>query len=485
MKKNIYGDRSQLVSECFSGGGDPREVLVVAMDLAKSEHTALFCRGDGEYLLSRPLRVFNTPEGVEYLVGKVESTRQSRGIAKERVLIGGEDPGQYTFNFIYQLGLRGFPFIRVNAAEASTLRNNTRASTDFLDLDGIGQAIVQQRGRTMDAFDRVYRPMKSAARARRRLVSQETACKNRIHRDVEILFPGFLSETVSGIVPFTGSSLALMEEGFSSIRIKRMRDETLVKLLRRHHTQKPEEAAAKVKALAARVLPPPPEIVDYQSGSLATKVRMLRTVRDALASEENEMARCLVQTPGFYLTTIPGMGVVLSGHIVAEFGAPPQWRAADNMVSYGGIVPRVKGTGGPSKAPKVGHLPMDANHTLKDYLLQAAHHVATTGEHRLRKHFQRVENHEGRSRLSTAKMLVRIGRQMVLGEMPYLPLEMLRPQLPLPAEYVRTFFAELTQKLTAKWEGYDLSGIPESENYLVKWEAKVDELTQLLVNRKS
>jgi hypothetical protein len=211
---------------------------------------------------------------------------------------------------------------------------------------------------------------------------------------------------------------------------------------------------------------------------------MLRTVRESLAMEENEMARCLVQTPGFYLTTIPGMGVVLTGHIIAEFGPPPLWRAVGNMVSYGGIVPRVKGTGGPSKAPKVGHLPMDANHTLKDYLLQAAHHVATTGEHRLQKHFQRVENHQGRSRLSTAKMLVRIGRQMVLDEMPYLPLEMLRPQLPLPGEFVRTFLAELTQKLAKKWSEYDLSGIPDSENYLVKWEAKVDELTQLL-NRKS
>lgn len=483
MKKNIYGDRSQLVSECFSAVGDPREVLVVAMDLAKSEHTALFCRGDGEYLLSRPLRVFNTPEGVEYLVGKVESTRQSRGIAKERVLIGGEDPGQYTFNFIYQLGVRGFPFIRVNASEASALRNNTRASTDFLDLDGIGQAIVQQRGRTMEAFDRVYRPLKSASRARRRLVSQETASKNRIHRGVEILFPGFLNETETGIVPFSGSSLALMEDGFSLIKIKRMREETLVKLLRRHHTQKPEEAAAKVKAMAARVLPPPPEIIDYESGSLAAKVRMLRTVRESLAMEENEMARCLVQTPGFYLTTIPGMGVVLSGHIMAEFGPPTLWRAADNMVSYAGIVSRIKWTGGPGKAPTVGTLPKNANRALKDYLLQAAHHVGTTGEHRLQKHFHRVENRQGRTRLSTAKMLVRIGRQMVLGEMPYLPLEMLRPQLPLPAEYVRTFFADLTRKLTDKWEEYDLSGIPDSENYLVKWEAKVEELTQLL-NRK-
>ena len=75
------------------------------------------------------------------------------------------------------------------------------------------------------------------------------------------------------------------------------------------------------------------------------KVKLLRAVRESIFLEETEMARFLVQTPGFYLTTIPGLGVVLAGGMVAEYGNIGNWLAADNMASYGGIVPREKQTG--------------------------------------------------------------------------------------------------------------------------------------------
>jgi len=70
--------------------------------------------------------------------------------------------------------------------------------------------------------------MKSSERTRRRLVKQETAVKNRIHREVDILFPGFLSEKASGLTPFSGPTLDLMGKDFSVARISGMRLDTLV-----------------------------------------------------------------------------------------------------------------------------------------------------------------------------------------------------------------------------------------------------------------
>ena len=145
-----------------------------------------------------------------------------------------------------------------------------------------------------------------------------------------------------------------------------------------------------------------------------------------------EMARCLVQTPGFYLTSFPGIGIVLAGGIMAEYGDRRHWPPVDNMASYAGIVPREKQTGGIDKAPLKGHLPMDCNRMLKDWLLQGAYHVGTTkhpmqkidgndGSHRLLEHYCRIENNEGKSRLSTAKLLLKISRRMVMNERVYLP----------------------------------------------------------------
>jgi len=482
--KSIYGERCQLVAECFAEAGGPEKVLIVAMDMAKAEHTAMMCRGTGEYLHSKPLRVYNTPEGIEFLLDKVSCMMRRCHIRQENVLIGGEDPGEYTFNFIHRMGLEGFPFLRVNAAKASTLRNNARASSDWIDLDGIAQAIVQRRARTVEHFDAIYRPLKYAGRSRRKLRKDETACKNRIHRSVEILFPGFLSNENTGIVPFSGASLDLMQEGFSVIKVKRMRVDTLVKRLRKHHTHNPEDAAIKLKALTDRTLPPPSEIVPYESFSLATKVRMLRSVQECTRMHETEMARCLVQTPGFFLTSIPGIGVPLAGHIMGEYGAAEAWPPADNMASYAGIVPRQNQTGGAGKPAKIGHLPLDANRILKDYLLQAAYHAGTTGLHRLQQYYEKAENEQRYSRLATAKLLLRIARQMVQTEMIYLPLEILHPDMTLPKGYVAAYYEEVTGKLVQKWKGYDLSGIPEEANRLLTWKETVKDIIRFTENNK-
>ena len=476
-KRSIYGERNQVTAECFSRAGAPEKVMVVPMDLAKEQHVASLCLGTGAYLV-KAFPVFNNLAGVDYLVKRIEGICKQYRIPRENVLIGGEDPGEYAFNFIHGLRLRAYPFLCVNAGKAATLRNNSRAVSDVLALDGIAQALVQQRGRTMEAFDGLYSTLKSAARSRRKLVVEETACKNRIHRKVDILFPGFLRESRTGIVPFSAASLDLMERDFSCVKVKRMRPETLVKRLCKGHVHHPEKTALKMKAAAEQVLPPPPNLIAYESKSLNQKVGLLRSLRAGIVSETEEMARCLVRTPGVFLTSVPGVGVVLAGHIMAEYGCPDHWPDADNMASYAGIVPRSKQTGGPAKPAKVGRLPRDANRILKDYLLQAAFHAGTTGSHRIQEHFQRVENREGRSRLSTAKLLVRVMRKMVKTEMIYLPDEILRPGKQLPPNYVIDYYREATEAMDRKWSKFDLSGIPDKDNRLIKWKETVDDIAR-------
>ena len=215
-KRSLYAARCQEVAECFARAGGPEGVLVVPMDLAKSEHVAMLCLGNGE-CLCKPFPVHDSVAGADYLLGRIEGLRRQRGIGRQDVLIGGEDPAEYTFNFIHRVRLAGLPFLRVNAAQASTLRNNRRAVSDALALDGIGQALIQQRGRMLESFDGLYTGLKGAARSRRRLVREETAWKNRIHRSVGILFPGFLDRELTGIVPFSSGSLALLALGSSQV----------------------------------------------------------------------------------------------------------------------------------------------------------------------------------------------------------------------------------------------------------------------------
>ena len=154
--------------------------------------------------------------------------------------------------------------------------------------------------------------MKLGERARRKLKREETALKNRMHRIADVLFPGFLNESLSGLLPFSVSCLNLMESGCSVVRIRQMRAETLAKRLKAGRTHNPDQVAVKLKELAASVLAPTHGTVPYMEKSLAAKARHMVALRENLRLEENEMARCLVQTPGFFLTSITGLGVVLA-----------------------------------------------------------------------------------------------------------------------------------------------------------------------------
>jgi len=488
VKQGVYPTRSQEVIDFFSKGVLPEKLLIVPIDFAKLDHLVHFCRGTGEFILNSPLTIYNTLEGADYLEKRIGRICRKYHISRNHILIGGEDPPSYVLNFVHHLKSHDFKFVRVNAHEAKKFRTNTRASSDSIDLNGIAQAMLNRRARDIAEFDEIYAALKSASRNRRKLVKQETAFKNQIHKSVDILFPGFLSEKNTRMVPFSSACLWLMEENFSSVKIKRMRMETLIKGLRRNRTTKAEETAKKLKQLSDKVLVPPPELVSYTSKSLAIKIKLFRAIRDSIMMEETEIARCLVQTPGFYLTSFPGIGIVLAGGVVGEYGDPIHWPPADNMASYSGIVPREKQTGGISKQPLKGHLPLDCNRILKDWLLQGAYHVGTTkhpmhksegedGLHRLLEHYRRVENNGGKSRLSTAKLLIKIGRQMVFNERIYLPSDWVRK--PAPSEEKLFAYLDVVNKsLDEKWKAYDLSGIDQNKNYLIQWRNYCDELKQ-------
>lgn len=488
---DIYPGRNQAVAKTLDSNVLSK-VLVVPIDFAKEVHVGQICRGTGKFIFRKSFNIKNTSAGAQYLLERIESSCRRFGVSRQNVIVGGEDPPQYVLNFIQAIQANGYSFVRVNAHEAKKYRTNTRATSDTLVLNGIAQAILCRRSYELTQLDEFYYVMKASERYRHRLVRQETAMKNRIHRDVGLLFPKFLSEKASGLVPFGNATLDLMEKDFSTAKISRMRLDTLVKKLKKNRVHNPDNVALKLKELAKNTLPLVDKIVPYHSHNLMVNVNLLRAIRQSLAAEECQMARCLIQTPGFFLTSIPGIGVVLGGGVVAEYGETTAWPLANQMASYAGIVPREYQSGGPDKAPVKGKLPIDANHYLKNWLLQAAYHVGTTphpawrtldlpgSDHQLNLHYHQVEMRDGRSLLSTAKSLLRIARAMVRDQRIYLPVNALNPSAKdaLPTEDYLHYHHIVNNSLIQKWKAYDLHGIPDEHNRLVRWQEELQALTK-------
>jgi len=79
------------------------------------------------------------------------------------------------------------------------------------------------------------------------------------------------------------------------------------------------------------------------------------------------MALWPAQTQGAFPTTLRGIGIVLAAGATAEIGDPTKQKPVANAVSYSGIIPRVKQTGGPEGQTRTGKVSKRCNRILKNW----------------------------------------------------------------------------------------------------------------------
>ena len=348
----------------------------------------MFCNGYGD-ILRKPFSVKNSPDGVKYLVDQATRSCQRRGIKKDHVFFGGEDVNSYAENFVSTLRSKGWVVAGVNAHDAKKQRANLQASTDRLDLMGIATMLLDCRANCCPAQSGIYRNLRTLVRHRRKLVAMSTEVRNRIHGVVDRLFPGFLNEGKTGIVPFTSSSLYLMEDRFSPKQIRRRKREKLIEILKRFGTSKAEKTADKLHQYAAQVLHTPADYVDTLQLSLAQHVKHLRCLQESVNQLEKEIAVNLAQTQGVFLTSVRGIGIVLAAGVTAEIGNPNEQKPLNNLVSYSGIIPRVKQTGGADGKTYTGKVAKRCNRILKDYVVKSALHLGLHGPQDLMADYKR------------------------------------------------------------------------------------------------
>ncbi len=312
----------------------------------------------------------------------------------------------------------------VNAHDAKKQRENLQASTDRLDLMGIATMLLNRRANCCPAQTGVYRNLRTLVRHRKKLVKMKTEVRNRIHTIVDRLFPGFLNEKKSGVIPFSTSSLYLIQERFSAPQILRRQRETLIRNLEKRGTKKAEQVAAKLQEYASQVLTTPDEYTATLQISLASHVSHYRCLFDGAQQLVNEMAQLLAQTQGAFLTSIKGIGIVLAAGVTAEIGDPLSQRSTDRLASYAGIVPKVKQTGGSQGATITSHVSKRCNHILKDFVVQSAFHIGRYGPNDLKDDFSRREAGGQHADFGIARRFVRMAMCMMRTSQVYLPPDM-------------------------------------------------------------
>ena len=421
MKKpTIYPDRSQELLALFEQAGNIKKVMCVPIDYAKKDHLVMFCNGYGE-VLRKPFSVKNTSVGIKYLLNQVGRACHHRHIRPEHVFFGGEDVNSYAENFANTLRANGWLVANVNAHDAKKQRENLQASTDRIDLMGIATMLLNRRANCCPAQTGVYRNLRTLVRHRKKLVKMKTEVRNRIHTIVDRLFPGFLNEKKSGIVPFSSGSLYLMQERFSAPQIRRRQCPALIRNFEKRGTKKAEKVAAKLKEYATQVLTTPDEYTSTLQVSLSSHVAHFRCLLDGVQQLEKEMALLLARTQGAFLTSVKGIGIVLASGVTAEIGDPLSQRSTGQLASYAGIIPKVKQSGG-SQGPSItGHVSKRSNHLLKDFVVQSAHHIGHHGPKDLKEDYSRREAAGQHADFGIARRFIRMAMCLMRTSQIYLP----------------------------------------------------------------
>ena len=447
-RQSIYPDRSQELLDLFQDAGNPSRLMCVPIDYAKKDHLVMFCNANGE-VLRKPFSVKNSADGVKYLLGQVTRSCRHRHIQSEHVFFGGEDVNSYAENFANTLRAKGWLVANVNAHDAKKQRENLQASTDRLDLLGIASMLLNRRANCCPAQSGVYRNLRTLVRHRKKLVKMKTEVRNRIHTIIDRLFPGFLNEKKSGIVPFSNISLYLMEARFSAPQIRRRKRLALIRNLEKRGSRKPEQVAAKLQEYASQVLTTPDEYTATLQVSLASHVTHYRCLFDGAQQLVKEMAQLLAQTQGVFLTSIKGIGIVLAAGVTAEIGDPLAQRSADQIASYAGVVPKVKQTGGSQGASITGRVSKRSNHLLKDFVVQSAFHIGRYGPKELQDDYSRREAAGQHADFGMARRFVRMAMCLMRTSQIYLPPDLKRNDI--KSEQRANYYLSMWPYLRDKW----------------------------------
>jgi transposase len=476
-KKTIYSNQSQELLRLFEGAGNNSKMMCVPIDYAKKDHIVMLCNGYGD-ILRKPFSVKNSPEGVKYLTEQVRRSCRHRGINSKHVFFGGEDVGSYAENFVNTLRSKGWLVAGVNAHDAKKQRANIQASTDRLDLMGIASMLLNRRANCSPAQSGIYRNLRTLVRHRRKLVVMSTEIRNQIHTVVDRLFPGFLDERKTGIVAFTNSSLYLMENRFSARQIHRRKRDRLIEILRRYGTSKPERSAAKLQEYARQVLITPKEYMSTLQLSLAQHVKHFRCLNENIKQVEREIALWLSQTQGAFLTTVRGIGIVLAAGVTAEIGDPSVQKPLNNLVSYAGIIPRVKQSGGVEGKTFTGKVAKRCNRILKDYVVKSGLHLGLHGPEDLMADYRRRDAAGQHADFGMGRRYLRMAMCLMRTSQIYLPSRLRKKGVDMQQR--SSYYLMTWPYIREKW--YKLGALEatfEKDRPLGQWRYMVQELYEI------
>ena len=466
MTDSIFKDAGTALRDIFKSY-DLGEILYASIDVAKYNHSAMVVDFFGDIIIPKFDFPYNN-HGIDFLRSKLRVAQEKTQAKK--LLLGLESTGHYHENLVASLRVAGYDIQVIRPIDSRNERDNIHAKTDAIDLAAIAKVIISNKGARSHMPDTIYYNLQRASRTHRQLTWQETRTKNIITMLIDKTFTGLWNPDNSIFSDKWGkASLLFIQKYPTPQQAIKMGAKRLAAFFQKHNTKLGMDTSSKIVTLAKNTPARPPEDMESDIKALKAHIQVLNTLTPTIFEQKKQMVKFLIQTPGTYLLSVPGVSVVYASDFTAEVGDIHRFAYAGQVISLAGTAPRRYQSGEVDKP----NLP--TSHKGKHYLRTTVNQIALSlnahcpeyHQYYSKKHYQ-YKDAAPKARTATANKFIKLAFALMKKETLYYP----RTANPLASE--KEYYQSVWQKMKQKVTPYLCDDIPQN-NYLTKIQHELEE----------
>lgn len=307
-------------------------MIFVGIDVAKDKHDCFITNFDGEVLF-KAFTIPNNLDGFDDLYQKISSVME----AVDKVKVGLEATGHYSYNLLGYLIDKGFPTYVINPLHTNLYRKSLslrQTKTDKVDAHTIASMLMSDVN-LKPYSDTSYHneELKSLTRYRFDKVKERSSLKISISRLVCILFP-----ELEKLVPtlHMASVYALLYEFPSAKHVASAhltRLSNLLEKVSKGHYHK--DTAITFREAARNSVG---SNMPAKSLELKHTIKLIQELDSEIEEIESEINRIMDELASPILS-IPGISYRMGAMIIAEIGDFSRFDSPDKILAYAGLSP--------------------------------------------------------------------------------------------------------------------------------------------------
>jgi transposase len=323
----------------------PAEIrCVVGIDVAKAAHVVCALQVPNGALRLKSTSIPATTEGHARLLTWLREWGEPSAL-----LIGLESTGSLWEPLYDALTQSGYQVLLLNPHQTASWAASLglRAKTDGIDAHTLARGLLAGWARASSVPDETVQALRALTRARRDLVENQSAARQRLHDELGTVFPELVTHLPDRADLCAPAVLRLLAVYSSAQALARADLEDLARVLEESSQRRWGRAQAKALQEVARHSAASTRAVAARAVVVRTVALHLLDLQTRIAELEAALAELLRSDPPSQRlqAQVPGLGPLWTATIRAERGDVSRFARVDQVVAYAGLEPRTHDSG--------------------------------------------------------------------------------------------------------------------------------------------